>query len=168
MADPLEVAEFGFEGGPRRVSGVYQCTPGMNPHLAFTRQQRVYLARGARIAWLLPPCCMPPNDCLTSAVYCVLYPHGAHRVHNVLLLLYFPHKLCCERNNQTKMHGFHIFHVFQCVLRRLRPGRDGPDARRARRRGARRGGRVAGAGVGAPAHVTTLVNCSMFSALLSS
>jgi hypothetical protein len=25
------------------VTGVYQCAAGMNPHLAFTRQQRVYL-----------------------------------------------------------------------------------------------------------------------------
>jgi hypothetical protein len=43
VADPSEVAEFGYEGGPRHVTGVYQCAPGCNPHLAFTRQQKVYL-----------------------------------------------------------------------------------------------------------------------------
>lgn len=43
VADPSEVAEFGYEGGPRQVTGVYQCAPGCNPHLAFTRQQKVYL-----------------------------------------------------------------------------------------------------------------------------
>ena len=43
IANPSEVAEFGYEGGPRDCTGVYQCAPGMNPHLAFTRQQRCYL-----------------------------------------------------------------------------------------------------------------------------
>ena len=44
VADPRRVVEFGFEGGPQAGrTGVYQCAPGMNPHLALTRQQRCYL-----------------------------------------------------------------------------------------------------------------------------
>lgn len=41
--DPSDVCEFGFEGGARRGTGVYQCSAGANPHLAFTRQTRCYL-----------------------------------------------------------------------------------------------------------------------------
>ena len=41
--DPSDVCEFGFEGGARRGTGVYQCSAGANPHLAFARQTRCYL-----------------------------------------------------------------------------------------------------------------------------
>lgn len=41
--DPSDVCEFGFEGGARKGTGVYQCSAGANPHLAFTRQTRCYL-----------------------------------------------------------------------------------------------------------------------------
>lgn len=43
LSDPADVVEFGFEGGARRGTGVYQCCAGANPHLAFTRQTRCYL-----------------------------------------------------------------------------------------------------------------------------
>jgi hypothetical protein len=43
LFDPSDVAEFGFEGGDREGTGVYQCAPGCNPHLAFARQQKCFV-----------------------------------------------------------------------------------------------------------------------------
>ena len=43
ITDPGDIAEFGFEGGPREGTGVYQCAPGANPHLALCRQQKCFI-----------------------------------------------------------------------------------------------------------------------------
>ena len=43
IADPLDVVEWGFEGGPRKGTGVYQCVPHANPSLGLCRQQKCFI-----------------------------------------------------------------------------------------------------------------------------
>ena len=60
LRDPSDVCEFGFEGGARQGTGVYQCAAGANPHLAFARQTRCYLGettlRHAEMCAVLDEC----------------------------------------------------------------------------------------------------------------